>query len=130
MVASDDNRRTDFAMCHKIIENFSHRSPLSVAEPANSRRQSLKRNSFLSLLYPVTQRRVVGKRFHHGAVGSVDIRGIARQCRPPERAFAVAEQRANVLWYKPWYVERLLHAVSERLAANIISIIEHNGPFF
>ena len=61
VVASDDNRRFDFATFHQLIHRHAEFGALSIAEPANARGQSLKLNPLFRELHPAGQSLIFGK---------------------------------------------------------------------
>src|SRR5262245_7435969 len=71
---------------------------MAIAEtyPADARRQTLKANARSGHVQPIVQMRVARQQGLHLRVGTPDVLGVARECRPPERSDATAKEWANV----------------------------------
>ena len=102
-------------------------SALAVAEPANTRWQSLKVNPVFRELHPARQNRVFRKEFERQSVGTGDVLGISTQSNPAEWTFSFAKERADILRNKTGNIVGVLDAGILGLGANVIAIIEGDG---
>src|SRR5713101_546132 len=100
MVAPDHDGRLQFALGHQGIKRQAKLVPFAVAEPADARRQALKFHSLLRQLDPASEMLILRKHLQHQLICPRDIRSLARERRPAERAFAFAKERPNVRWHK------------------------------
>src|ERR671927_370782 len=64
----------------------THDAPLATLTIALSSGQALKGDLLLGHPDPARERLVLGEHVEHGLVGGRDVRGVARERRPPERA--------------------------------------------
>src|SRR5512133_740901 len=101
MIATDYNGRFDFAAPHQLVYGNAKLSALAVAEPANTRRQSLKMDPLFRELHPARQNRVFRKEFERQNVGARDVLGIPTQSNPAERTLSLAKKRPDVLRNEP-----------------------------
>src|SRR5207249_2635880 len=74
------------------------------------------------------QRFVFGKLIEHGPVGTVDVLGVAGQCGPAERPFALTEQRPDVLRYEAGNAEGVRLAALDRLGTEVVAVVERDRP--
>ena len=102
------------------------RRTIAVAEPEDAGRQSLERHAFAGQTDPAAQRLVVGEHLERGAIGDVNVLGIAGQRGPPERPLAFAEQRPDVLRHEAGNVERVGDAGFDGLRADVVAVIERD----
>src|ERR1700730_17732775 len=107
MIASNHNRRFDFAALHQFVHGNAELGAFAVSEPANARRQSLKLNSFTGELHPASERLIFRKEFEREFVGAGNVVGIAAQRHPAKRTASFAKQRPNVFENESWNVERV-----------------------
>ena len=73
---------------------------------------------------PSLEQHVVGERLEERRVDAVDVRRVARERRPPERAGAAAEERPDVRGDEPREVERVLEAGVACLGAQVVAVVE------
>src|SRR5437773_1368543 len=76
---------------------------------------------------PPLQAVVVGERLGHRAVGRRDVARIPGERRPAERPLALAEERPDVRRNEPGIGERVGEAALDRLAAEVVAVIEDLG---
>src|SRR5262249_53194140 len=130
MIASDHDRRTDFAFLHKMVDAFTEFGAFAITEPANSRRQSLECNAIGCETNPARKTFVFWKRFQDGAIGAMNIFWIAGQCDPAKWSLPFTEQRADVGNYETWKIKCIRHAVLVRLSAKVVPVIKNDcAPF-
>ena len=101
--------------------------PLAVAEPADPCRQPLVRDPIARHPDPPGERLVLRELLEDRAVGRRDVGRVARQRRPPERAFPLAEQRPDVRRDEPRVGERPLEAAVLRLRTQVVAVVEDLG---
>ena len=80
---------------HQLVEAQAQALALAVAQPADAGRQPLEGDPLAGQADPAGQALVVGELVQHGPVGRRDVRRVARQRHPSERALPLAEQRAG-----------------------------------
>ena len=68
MISSDHDRRADLAAPNEFVNSHPKLRPLAIAEPADTRRQSLKLNSLLRELHPTREHFVLRKKFERERV--------------------------------------------------------------
>ena len=95
VVAADHDGRADLAGGDELVEAQAGLGALAVAEPADARRQPLERHAFLRHSDPARERLVLREQLEHGLVGAADVRRIARQRDPAERALALGRTAAG-----------------------------------
>ena len=76
-------------------------------------------------LDPAHQRCVVGELLDDRAIGGRDVRGVAGQRDPPERTFALAEQRPDVRGHEARIVEGPLVTAQLCLGAQAVAVVEN-----
>src|SRR5215470_4582774 len=122
MIPSDHDRRFQLALGYQIIERQSKLVAFSIAQPANTRGQTLEFHSLLRHGDPALQMFVLGKHFQDQLVSSSNIRSLTRKCRPPKRSFALAEQWANVSRNEAGEVVGVLHACLVGKGPNVVAV--------
>ena len=127
MIAPDHDRRRDLAGSHQLVEAQAEPRPLPVSRPADPRRQALVGDPLLGQLDPAPQRLVVGDLLEHRPVGGLDVRRVAGESDPAERALAVAEQRADVGGDEAGVGEGPLEPAQLRLGAQAVAVVEDLG---
>src|SRR5262245_52228667 len=125
MVASDDDRRANFALPHKIVEKHSGLFALAVTEPADSGRKALERNPSLSHLKPAREPLVLGEKLEQRPVRHLNVLGVARQRHPAERTAAFAELRSNVSGNEAGEIKRVPDSGFDGLSADIVPVVEN-----
>ena len=128
MIASDDDGGTDAPVGDRIVERQPGPGALAVTEPADARGQPLPGDLLLRHLDPAGEVLVLREEVHNDAVRFVDVVGIAGERDPAERAFALAEQRADVGRDEAGVGERFRQPVVERALAQVVAVIEDDGP--
>ena len=109
----------------QLVEREAGLRPLAVAEPADARRQPLERHPLLRHADPAAQRRVVGEELQHGLVGAPDVRRVARQRGPAERALALAEERPDERGHEAREVEGVRRRPGLlRLGPQVVAVVE------
>ena len=101
--------------------------PLAVAEPADPRRQALEGDPLAGHADPAPRALVVGELLEHGAVGGGDVRRVAGERDPAERALALAEQRTDVGGDEARVVEGALEPAELGLGAEAVAVVEDLG---
>src|SRR3990172_10559745 len=125
MVSADHDRRHKLPAGNHSIERKSGTSALTIAEPANACRQSLKLHVAAGELEPTPKVFIFREELHYGLVRAVDVFGLSGQRHPAERSFTHTEERADVGRHETGELEGLLHAGVEGALAQVIPIIEH-----
>src|SRR6478752_6618574 len=127
VVAPDDDRRRQLTGGDHLVEPQSGLVPLAVAEPADPGRQALEADLVPGAAHPLLQPVVLREQLHDGPVGGVDVLRVAGQRGPPERAFSLAEQRADVGGHEAGELERPVVATLPGLVADAVAVVEHLG---
>lgn len=127
MVAADHDRRLQRAVGDHLVEPLARPVAFAVAEPADPGGQALELDALAGQLDPAGQRLVLREEVEDGAVGVVDVGGVAGQRRPAEGALALAEQRADVGRDEAGEGEGPLVAGELRLAADGVAVVEDLG---
>src|SRR5947209_418975 len=126
MVAADDNRSFQFAAADHLVEAQADLGPLTVAQPADAGRQPLELHALAGQVNPAGQRLIVREGFEHRLIGAVNVLRIAGEGGPTKRAFALAEERADVLGNEPGDSERILNPGLDSLRANVVAVFERD----
>src|SRR6266513_976580 len=124
MIAPDHNRRLEFSIFDQVVHSHSKLGTVAIAEPANSRRQTLKLNALPREFHPARQSFIFWKQLQGKPIGSSDIFGVAAQRHPTKGSTAFTKKRTNVLRNKPWNVERVCDAGLLGLRPDVVSVIE------
>ena len=124
MVTADNDRGFQFATCNHFVELQTRSVAVTKSNPADARRQALKRNPLPCHVQPVVEMGVVWKQLLHRLIGPVYILWITRQCAPPERTDPLAEQRPDIGRNKPRKCKGVIQPFFEGDLANIIAIIQ------
>src|SRR5579864_8070216 len=111
MVASNYDRRLQFASRDQIIQRQSKLVALTITQPADSRRESLKFHPFLRELDPARKNFIVWKHLQHQLIRAMNIRSLARKRRPAKRPASFAEERPNICRHKSGEVVCILDAL-------------------
>ena len=127
MVAADDDRGLDRTGAHEVVERQPGLVALTLAEPADPRRQALEGDALLRAADPLVQAVVVGEQVEHGLVGDGDVLGVTREGGPAERALALAEQRPDVGRHEAGELERPLVAALTGLVTDRVAVVEDLG---
>ena len=130
MIATDDDRRFDFAAPHQFVHGDAKLGALAITEPADARRQSLEMNSLFRQLHPARQNFVFRKKLERERVGARDVLRIAAERNPAERTFSFAKERADVFRNETGNIEGVFDAGFLRLGANVVAIIESDRAAF
>ena len=113
-------------LSHELVDAQPEARAIAVAEPEDSRRQSLERDALAGQPNPAAQRLVVGEHLERGAIGDADVLGIAGQRRPAERSLAFAEERPDVLGHEAGNLERVGDAGFDGLGADVVAVVERD----
>src|SRR5580704_13107311 len=124
MVAANHDRRLQFAAGDHLIEGEAEPMPVTKADPADSRRKSLKRDALARHVEPVMQRGIVGHELLHLLIGAIDILRVARQRGAAERTDAAAKQRPDIGRHEPRKIEGILYALLERHLSYVVAVID------
>src|SRR6266404_3751724 len=130
MIASNDNRRFDFAAFDQFIHRDAELCTLAITEPADARGQPLKLDPLFRQFHPARKRLVFRKQVECEPIGARDVFRVATQCNPAERATSFAKERPNVFWNETGNIKCVLDARFLRLSANVVSIIKSHYAFF
>ena len=126
MIPAHHHGRLDFAFRHQVVERQAKFVALAVAQPANSRRQTLKFDAFLRQLDPASQMFVLREHLQHQSIRPRNIGSLSGKRRPAERSLAFAEQRPDICRHKAGEVVGVLHALFERKCSNVVAVIERH----
>ena len=95
-----------------------------MAEPADPRREALEGDLLPGSAHPLLQAIVVGEQIHDGAVGRVDVLGVAGEGHPTERALALTEQGTDVGGHESGEVEGPAVAAQPSLVTDRVAVVE------
>src|ERR1041385_3497202 len=88
VVAPDDDRRLHLLLRDEAVEEQPGLVALAVAEPADARGEALELDALLGHADPAVERGVVREKLEDRFVGGEEVRRIAAQRGPAERAFS------------------------------------------
>ena len=126
MVAANHDGSFQFAARHQIIQREAEFVALSVAQPADARRQSLESDALLRQMNPACENFVVRKHVEDELVRAINIRGLAGKRGPAKRPASFAEKRADVGGNEPGKIVSVLYALLESEGPNVIPVIERD----
>src|SRR5205814_8922015 len=86
VISADADRRFERAFCDEVIGPLAKRGALAIAEPADPRRESLEGHPISCKPDPPRERAVLREELEPEVVGAMDVRGIAGEGDPAERA--------------------------------------------
>ena len=112
---------------HQLVEDAAGQGALAVAQPADPRRQPLERHPLLGQADPAPQGLVLGEGLEDRLVGGREIGLVAGEHRPAERPLALAEERPDEERHEAADVESVGDAGLERLAAQVVAVVEGHG---
>ncbi len=124
MIAADHDRRLQLTARDHRIERQADPVAVAQTDPADPRRQPLKRDPLMRHVEPAVQMRVVRQQLLDLRVGLRDVVGIARERDPAERSDPAAEQRPDVRRHESRVRERVRKAGLERHLANVVAVVE------
>src|SRR2546423_10850350 len=124
MIATDDYRRGDHSSRHEIVDPLAELRAFPIAEPADACRQALVRHALSGQAYPPGKRRIFWKQLQHQTIRPCDVRRIARQSDPSERAASSREQWADVLGHKAGIAKSVREPSGPGLSAKIVAVVE------
>jgi hypothetical protein len=127
VVPPDHDGRFHFSLGHHLVEGEAEAMPVAQAHPADARRQALEFDARPGHVEPVVEVRVVRHELFHPRIGAIDVFGIARQRRPPERADAAAEQRADVGRHEARKIKGVGHAFVLGHLADVVAVIDRGN---
>jgi hypothetical protein len=96
VIPPDHHRRLDLARADELVDRKARPRAVAEAEPADARREPLEGHALRRELEPALEEGVVGEEVAEHRVDRRDVRRLARQRRPPERADAATEQRPDI----------------------------------
>src|SRR6185437_16178893 len=124
VIASDDDGRFQAAVADHFVEEQASAVALSVAEPADARRQSLEGDLVGSVREPAMEALIVGEERQQSLVGGGDVGGISGERDPAEGPPAFAECVADERRDKAGIGEGVGHAGKFGLRAEIVAVVE------
>jgi hypothetical protein len=127
MIAANNDRRRYLATRHELIERERKPGTITLPEPTNARRQSLKCNALARKLNPSTQLRILRKELEHELVRTRDIGGIAGERHPSERTLTFAKEGPHILGHEAGNPERVVDTGIERDGPNVVAVVERDG---
>ena len=130
MVASNYDRRLQFASRDQIIQRQPKLVALTITQPADSRGKPLKFHPLLRQLDPARENLIVWKHFQHELIRTVDIRRLSRKRRPAKRPAPFAEERPNICRNEAGEVVSILNALLISKRPNVIAVIERYSAKF
>src|SRR5262249_49567867 len=130
MVATHDDWRLQFSLCHKLVQCQAKFIALSISQPTNTRGQALEFHALLRQRDPTAQVLVLRKELKHQLVGPGDVRRFARERGPAKWPFAFAKERAYVRRHKAGEVVGIFHALLVGESANVVAVVERHGAKF
>src|SRR5262249_49639358 len=77
VVAADHDRRLDAAFAHELVDAQAEAGAIAIAEPENSRRQTLEGDALARQANPAHQRLVPSEHFERGLIRDANVVGIA-----------------------------------------------------
>src|ERR1700678_1790591 len=128
MVAANHDGSFQFAARHQITQREAEFVALSVAQPADARRQSLESHTLLRQMNPARENFVVRKHVEDELVRAINIRSLAGKRSPAEGPASCAEKRADVSGNEPGKIVSVLYALLESEGQNVIPVIERDRP--
>src|SRR5215510_11461345 len=127
MIPPDDDRRANRAATYQLVDLQPEPRALAVAEPEDTRGQSLEGDALARHRNPSAQRFVVAEHLERSLVGDADVLWIARERGPAKRSAALAEERPHIFRHEARNVKRIRHASGPGLRANIVPVVERDG---
>ena len=124
MITTDDDRCADLARRDQVVEGQACLVPLAIAEPADSRRQSLEADLVTSTTHPFVQPIIVWEEIHHSLVGCFDVGWIAGQRNPTKWTLPLTEQRPDIGRHETGELEGSFVAAQPGLVANRVAVVE------
>src|SRR5258708_11114872 len=126
MIAPHHNGSFQLPLLHQIIDRQTELCALAVAQPADSRRQTLKLDPLAREINPATQNLILRKEFEYQVVGDVNVRRLTRERHPAKRPPAFAEQPTNVSRHKSPEIVCILHPSLKRKGADIVTVVKRD----
>src|SRR5262245_13121468 len=109
MIAANDNGRFQLTLPNQLIETQAELRAFAIAQPADARRQTLKRHFLSDQTDPARQGLVLWKGFKDRLISAVDVFEVSRKCNPSKRTASLAEQGPDVFGNEAGNVEGILH---------------------
>src|SRR5215831_8691008 len=113
MITSDNDWSFEFAILDQIVHCEGELRALTITEPADAGRQSLKANALARKIDPAAKNAILWKHLQNQIVGHSNIRGLSRQCNPAEGTASLAEQRTDICRNESREVVCFLHSILE-----------------
>src|SRR2546430_6472423 len=126
MIAADHDRRADLASRDEIVDPLAELRALPVAQPANPRRQALKRHTLRCEADPARERAVLGKELEDEPIGSSDVGRVTRERDPTEGTASFGEQRADVRGDEARVAEGIRESGRLGFAAQVVPVVERD----
>src|SRR6516225_2874447 len=92
MIAPDYDGRLQLAPGHQLVQRQPEFVALAVAEPADTRWQSLELHFFLSHGDPALQMLILGEHLEYQLIGACDVGNLTGKRGPAKRASSFAEE--------------------------------------
>src|SRR5260221_6403637 len=121
MVAANHNGRLELAFLDQIVHGQTELCALSIAQPADARRQTLKLDALARQVDPAAENAVLREKLQHQIVGNGDVCRVAGKGHPAERPSPFAEQRTDISRNKAGKIVSVLHTALEREGADIVA---------
>src|SRR5260370_16702278 len=122
MIAAHHHGGLDFAFRHQVVERQAKLVALAVAQPANSRRQTLELDALLRQLDPASQMLLLREHLQHQSICPRNIGSLSGKRRPAERSFAFAKQLPDLFLHKTSEFLPLLPPFFSRKFSTLISL--------
>src|SRR5438045_8664690 len=122
MVAANHHRGFDLPLPHQVIDSQTKLSTLTITQPADARRESLKFYALAGEVDPTFKNLVLGKEFQNQIVCNGDISGIAGKRCPAEGAASFAEKWTNIGWDEAREIVCILDTALEGKGADGVAV--------
>src|SRR5438552_1379887 len=127
MVAPDHDRGAYLASRDQIVYALAEFRALAIAKPAHPCRESLIGHALPGESDPPRESPVLRKKLEDEPVGAPDVRGIAGESDPAERAASFREERTDISGHEPRVAERIRVPRRQRLGAQVVAVVEGGG---
>ncbi len=115
---------------HEFVKPQAGLGPIAETQPTNACGQTLEGDAFLGHSDPTVQVCVLRKELEQFAIAARDVLRVAGERCKTERTAALAKKRTDKRGHKTREIESVVHARALRHGADIISVIENDGPVF
>src|SRR5919109_3107707 len=110
MIPPYPDRRRRLAAANELVDREAGLGPITEPEPADARREPLKRHSPRRKLEPALKQGVVREELAESRVDRLDLANLAGQRRPAERPDPTAEERPDIRRDKARICKRVLYS--------------------